>query len=68
MDECLVRVTLEKQNKAGNKLVLQKGTKVKEVSWWVVIGDHENNVLGMKRVILKKNSKADILVGLPSNF
>lgn len=68
MDECVVRVSIHKENKCSNKLVLQKGTKVKEVSWWVIVGDHQNNLLGLKRAILKTHRDVDIRVGLPQDF
>lgn len=66
--ECVLKVYLEKQNKADNKLVLQKGSKVKEVSWWIVVGDHQNNVLGIKRAILRNRATASIRVQLPNSF
>lgn len=32
------------------------------------MGDHQNNLLGVKRAILKKTTTANIVIGLPSSF
>lgn len=34
--------------------MVQKHKKIKDVTWWILIGDSENHLLGMKKVSINK--------------
>ena len=47
---------------------MQKGTKVKDVSWWLVITDTLENLLSIKKVFLKHRVTISSQIDLPSDF
>ena len=46
----------------------QKHTKIKDVTWWVVIGDKNNNLLAMKKVSVKKKVELKLQIDVPDNL
>jgi len=45
--------------------MIQKHTKIKDVTWWVVVGDRENNLLGMRKASIKKKVNIRLQIDLP---
>jgi hypothetical protein len=33
---------------------VQKHQKIKDVTWWIAVGDNKNNLLGLKKVSVKR--------------
>ena len=51
----MLNIFLEKQNpQSVNRLIVQKHQKIKDVTWWVVVGDKNNKLLGLKKVSVKR--------------
>jgi pre-mRNA-splicing helicase BRR2 len=46
----------------------QKHTKIKDVTWWVVVGDKNNNLLAMKKVSVKKKVELKLQIDVPDNL
>jgi pre-mRNA-splicing helicase BRR2 len=46
----------------------QKHTKIKDVTWWVLIGDHQNNLLATKKVSVKKKVELKLQIDVPDNL
>lgn len=47
---------------------MQKHKKVKDVTWWVLIGDTNNNLLGVKKVSIKKKVTLNMQIDVPENL
>jgi len=45
--------------------MVQKHTKIKDVTWWVLVGDAKNNLLALKKVSIKKKVELKIQIDLP---
>ena len=48
-------------------MMIQKHTKIKDVTWWVVIGDSENQLLALKKVSVKKRVQMKVQIEVPEN-
>jgi pre-mRNA-splicing helicase BRR2 len=46
----------------------QKHTKIKDVTWWVVVGDKNNNLLAMKKVSVNKKVELKLQIDVPDNL
>jgi hypothetical protein len=46
----------------------QKHTKIKDVTWWVLVGDSKNNLLAMKKVSVKKKVELKLQIDVPDNI
>jgi len=46
-------------------MLVQKLKKIKDVTWWVLIGDNKNNLLGLKKVSIKKRVNVKIQIEVP---
>ncbi len=46
-------------------MIVQKHTKIKDVTWWILIGDNQNNVLGMKKVSVNKKVQIKLQIDVP---
>eukprot|EP01016_Furgasonia_blochmanni_P027801 TRINITY_DN29251_c0_g1_i2.p1 TRINITY_DN29251_c0_g1~~TRINITY_DN29251_c0_g1_i2.p1 ORF type:complete len:248 (+),score=71.72 TRINITY_DN29251_c0_g1_i2:101-745(+) len=68
--EAVVRVHLKRENSHQPvKVQMKRFQKVKDASWWIVIGDQkENKLICMKRIFLKNTLKKDIQIELPEDF
>jgi hypothetical protein len=51
-----------------NRLVVQKHQKVKDVTWWVVVGDKNNKLLGLKKISVKKKVNLKLQIEVPNNL
>ncbi len=51
-----------------NRLLIQKHTKIKDVTWWILVGDSENRLLGLKKASIKKKVQLKIQIDLPDNL
>jgi hypothetical protein len=47
---------------------VQKHRKIKDVTWWVMIGDTDNNLLGLKKVSVKKKVTVKMQIDVPENL
>lgn len=45
----------------------QKHTKIKDVTWWVLVGDSKNNLLSLKKVSVKKKVQIKLQIDIPDN-
>jgi len=60
---------LEKQNfEIPNRLIVQKHQKIKDVTWWIVVGDKHNNLLGLKKVSVKRKVNIKVQIEVPSDL
>lgn len=66
-DEAVVRLNIEKENKAPNRIVVQKGNKIKDASWWLVVAIR-NSILAIKKAIISHKKQIDIRICLPEKF
>lgn len=67
--EALVSVDLFKQNfNIDNRVIVQKHKKIKDVTWWIAIGDTDNNLLALKKVSVKKRVNLKIQIDVPDNL
>ncbi len=48
--------------------MVQKHQKVKDVTWWVVVGDKNNRLLGLKKVSIRKKVNLKVQIEVPSNL
>lgn len=64
----MIHVEIEKENNAPNRVKCQKHTKIKDVTWWVVVGDKNNNLLAMKKVSVKKKVELKLQIDVPDNL
>lgn len=64
----MIHVEIEKENNSPNRVMCQKHTKIKDVTWWVLIGDKKNNLLAMKKVSVKKKVELKLQIDLPDNL
>lgn len=65
----MLNIYLEKQNfQTVNRLIVQKHQKIKDVTWWVVVGDNNNNLLGLKKVAVKKKVNLKMQIEVPNDL
>ena len=38
--EAMLNIAIEKENNCSNRVMIQKHTKIKDVTWWIVVGDN----------------------------
>jgi pre-mRNA-splicing helicase BRR2 len=46
-------------------VLCQKHTKIKDVTWWVIIGDSENQLLRIKKVSIKRKVQLKLQIDVP---
>lgn len=49
-------------------MLVQKNTKIKDVTWWLLIGDSENNLLALKKVSIRRRVELKIQIDVPENL
>ena len=37
--EAILNISIEKENNCSNRVMIQKHTKIKDVTWWILVGD-----------------------------
>ena len=47
--EAVLYVTIEKENNCSNRVMVQKHTKIKDVTWWILVADNRNNLLALRK-------------------
>lgn len=47
---------------------MQKHKKIKDVTWWVLIGDTNNNLLAIKKVSIKKRVTLKLQIDVPEEL
>lgn len=52
----------------ANRVVVQKHTKIKDVTWWVIVADNKNNVLAIKKVSIKKKVQLKLQIDVPEDL
>ncbi len=64
-----MNVLIEKQNyEVGNRIIVQKHQKIKDVTWWIVVGDRNNNLLGLKKASVKRRSNVKMQIEVPNDL
>ena len=59
----MLNIFLEKQNpESANRLLVQKHQKIKDVTWWIVVGDNNNRLLGLKKVSVKTKNNVKVQI------
>jgi pre-mRNA-splicing helicase BRR2 len=48
--------------------LIQKNTKIKDVTWWVLIGDNQNNLLALKKVSIRRRVELKIQIDVPEDL
>lgn len=66
--EALLNVFIEKENNCSNRLLIQKHTKIKDVTWWVLVGDSENRLLGMQKASIRKKVNLKFQIDVPEDL
>ena len=65
----MLNIYLEKQNpEIPNRLLVQKHNKIKDVTWWIVVGDRNNRLLGLKKVSVKRKVNVKVQIEVPTNL
>ena len=49
-------------------MIVQKHTKIKDVTWWILVGDNKNNLLSMKKISVKKKVQLKVQIDLPEDL
>ena len=52
----------------SNRVLIQKHTKIKDVTWWVLVGDNKNNLLAVKKISVKKKVQLKVQIDLPEDL
>jgi len=61
--EAVLNIYLEKQNpEVPNRLLVQKHQKIKDVTWWIIVGDKNNRLLGLKKVSVKRKMNLKVQI------
>lgn len=63
----MVNIEITKENNALNRVKCQKHTKIKDVTWWVLVGDSQNHLLSLKKVSVKKKVNLKLQIDIPDN-
>jgi hypothetical protein len=61
-------VEIEKENQCSNRVLIQKNTKIKDVTWWVLIGDSHNQLLALKKISIKKRVELKLQIDVPEDL
>ena len=66
----MINVNLTRENsKYPLRIKLQKGSKIKDASWWLIVGDPaEDKVLCHKKVYFKDKARKKMQICLPEDF
>lgn len=48
--------------------MIQKHTKIKDVTWWILVGDQKNNLLGVRKASIKKKVNIKMQIDLPDDL
>lgn len=49
-------------------MIVQKHKKIKDVTWWVLIADTNNNLLAIKKVSIKKIVRLKLQIDVPEQL
>lgn len=61
----MLLISIEKENDVSNRVMIQKHTKIKDVTWWILVGDNKNNLLALKKISVKKKAQLKVQIDLP---
>jgi Sec63 Brl domain len=64
----MINIQIEKENNTPNRVMCQKHTKIKDVTWWVLVGDNQNHLLSLKKVSVKKKVQIKLQIDVPDNL
>lgn len=60
---------MTKENpEVDNRIIVQKHKKVKDVTWWLFIGDTDNNLLAVKKVSIKRKVTVKLQIDVPERL
>lgn len=48
--------------------MIQKNTKIKDVTWWLLVGDRKNNLLAVKKVSIKRKVEVKLQIDVPDTL
>ncbi len=65
--ESMLHIEIEKENfRASNRMTVQKHTKIKDVTYWVVVAsESDNQVLALKKLSIKRKVNIKVPVDVP---
>ena len=63
-----MNINIEKENNCSNRVIIQKHTKIKDVTWWILVGDKQNRLLGLSKASIKKKVNIRMQVDLPDDL
>ena len=63
-----MNISIEKENNCSNRVIIQKHTKIKDVTWWIVVGDKQNRLLGLRKASIKKKVNIRMQIDLPDDL
>ena len=66
--EAMLHIYVEKENNVDNRILIQKHTKIKDVTWWILATDQNNHLLGLKKASIKKKVTIRMQIDLPENL
>jgi hypothetical protein len=66
--EAILYINIEKENNCSNRVIIQKHTKIKDVTWWILVGDQQNNLLGVRKASIKKKVSIKMQIDLPDDL
>lgn len=64
----MLTISIEKENDVSNRVIVQKHTKIKDVTWWILVGDNKNNLLAVKKLSVKKKVQLKVQIDLPEDL
>lgn len=66
--EAMLYIHIEKENNCSNRVLIQKHTKIKDVTWWILIGDSQNRLLALKKASIKKHVQLKMQIEVPEDL
>ena len=64
----MLYVTIEKENNCSNRVMVQKHTKIKDVTWWILVADNDNHLLALRKASIKRKVELKMQIDLPEDL
>lgn len=64
----MLYINIEKENNCSNRVLIQKHTKIKDVTWWILVGDSQNRLLGLRKVSVKRKVLVKMQIEVPEDL
>lgn len=59
---------MKENSEVDNRIIVQKHKKIKDVTWWVMVGDSDNNLLAIRKVSVKRRVNIKMQIDVPENL